>query len=70
MKPCLPPARSPLIARRPCSALFGRQPAMLPDKPILDHEQPTETSDQSREEMMREGCIEGIARAAPVAKTN
>eukprot|EP00959_Pyramimonas_sp_CCMP1952_P433215 9071918-Pyramimonas_sp.AAC.1 len=26
----------------PYSALFGRQPAMLPDLPVLDHEQPTE----------------------------
>eukprot|EP00959_Pyramimonas_sp_CCMP1952_P271740 5681622-Pyramimonas_sp.AAC.1 len=32
----------------PCNALFGRQPAMLPDLPVLDHEQPTETSDHSR----------------------
>eukprot|EP00959_Pyramimonas_sp_CCMP1952_P117118 2447964-Pyramimonas_sp.AAC.1 len=31
----------------PCSALFGRQPAMPPDLPVLDHEQPTETSDHS-----------------------
>eukprot|EP00959_Pyramimonas_sp_CCMP1952_P312792 6547478-Pyramimonas_sp.AAC.1 len=28
----------------PCNALVGRQPAMLPDLPVLDHEQPTETS--------------------------
>eukprot|EP00959_Pyramimonas_sp_CCMP1952_P139974 2929242-Pyramimonas_sp.AAC.1 len=33
----------------PYNARFGRQPAMLPDLPILDHEQPTETSDHSRE---------------------
>eukprot|EP00959_Pyramimonas_sp_CCMP1952_P377952 7917153-Pyramimonas_sp.AAC.1 len=26
----------------PCSALFGRQPAMPPDSPVLDRDQPTE----------------------------
>eukprot|EP00959_Pyramimonas_sp_CCMP1952_P367983 7708455-Pyramimonas_sp.AAC.1 len=31
----------------PYNALFGRQPAVLPDLPVLDHEQPTETSDHS-----------------------
>eukprot|EP00959_Pyramimonas_sp_CCMP1952_P184503 3858182-Pyramimonas_sp.AAC.1 len=31
----------------PYNALFGRQPATLPDLPVLDHEQPTETSDRS-----------------------
>eukprot|EP00959_Pyramimonas_sp_CCMP1952_P243840 5097204-Pyramimonas_sp.AAC.1 len=31
----------------PCNALFGRRLAMLPDLPLLDHEQPTETSDHS-----------------------
>eukprot|EP00959_Pyramimonas_sp_CCMP1952_P195929 4096491-Pyramimonas_sp.AAC.1 len=35
------------------SPLFGRQPAMLPDLPVLDHEQPTETSYHSREQTMR-----------------
>eukprot|EP00959_Pyramimonas_sp_CCMP1952_P369503 7739648-Pyramimonas_sp.AAC.1 len=34
----------------PYSALFGRQPAMLPDLPVLDHEKPTETSDHSGEQ--------------------
>eukprot|EP00959_Pyramimonas_sp_CCMP1952_P315357 6600283-Pyramimonas_sp.AAC.1 len=28
----------------PYNALFGRQQATLPDLPVLDHEQPTETS--------------------------
>eukprot|EP00959_Pyramimonas_sp_CCMP1952_P363023 7601794-Pyramimonas_sp.AAC.1 len=37
----------------PCTALFGRQSAMLPDLPVLDHEQPAETSDYSREQMTR-----------------
>eukprot|EP00959_Pyramimonas_sp_CCMP1952_P115768 2420585-Pyramimonas_sp.AAC.1 len=32
----------------PCNALFGRQPAMRPELPVLDHEQSTETSGQSR----------------------
>eukprot|EP00959_Pyramimonas_sp_CCMP1952_P331564 6943064-Pyramimonas_sp.AAC.1 len=36
-----------------CSALFGRQPAMLPDLPVLDHEQPTETFHHSREQVIR-----------------
>eukprot|EP00959_Pyramimonas_sp_CCMP1952_P116943 2444386-Pyramimonas_sp.AAC.1 len=37
----------------PYNALFGRRPATLPDLPVLDHEQPTETSDHSREQTMR-----------------
>eukprot|EP00959_Pyramimonas_sp_CCMP1952_P094330 1973169-Pyramimonas_sp.AAC.1 len=37
----------------PYNALFGRQPAMLPDLPVSDHEQPTETSDHSREQTIR-----------------
>eukprot|EP00959_Pyramimonas_sp_CCMP1952_P419441 8785405-Pyramimonas_sp.AAC.1 len=35
------------------NALFGRQPAMLPDLPVLDHEQPTETSEHYREQTIR-----------------
>eukprot|EP00959_Pyramimonas_sp_CCMP1952_P127646 2669886-Pyramimonas_sp.AAC.1 len=54
----------------PCNSLFGRQPAMLPDLPILGHEQPTETSDRSREQMIRRVCIEAITQATAVAKTN
>eukprot|EP00959_Pyramimonas_sp_CCMP1952_P213833 4474319-Pyramimonas_sp.AAC.1 len=54
----------------PCNALFGRQPAMPADLPVLDHEQPTETSDHSREQMIRKICIEAIAQATAVAKTN
>eukprot|EP00959_Pyramimonas_sp_CCMP1952_P136787 2862422-Pyramimonas_sp.AAC.1 len=71
MKPCLPPARSPFYNEvSPCSTLFGRQPAMLPDLPIRDPEQPTETSDHPREQMIRKVCIEAIAQATAVAKTN
>eukprot|EP00959_Pyramimonas_sp_CCMP1952_P162444 3396466-Pyramimonas_sp.AAC.1 len=33
-----------------CNALFGRQPAMIPDLPVLGQEQPTETSDHYREQ--------------------
>eukprot|EP00959_Pyramimonas_sp_CCMP1952_P191659 4007698-Pyramimonas_sp.AAC.1 len=46
-KPGLP---SPSTARCLHNASFGRQSAMLPDLPVLDHEQPTETSDHSREQ--------------------
>eukprot|EP00959_Pyramimonas_sp_CCMP1952_P103044 2155214-Pyramimonas_sp.AAC.1 len=31
----------------PFNALFGRQPAMHPGLPVLDHEQQTETSDHT-----------------------
>ena len=34
----------------PYNAMFGRQPAMLPDFPVLDHEQETETSDHNLEQ--------------------
>eukprot|EP00959_Pyramimonas_sp_CCMP1952_P027361 575433-Pyramimonas_sp.AAC.1 len=37
----------------PYDALFGRQPAVLPDLPVLDREQQTETSGHSREQTMR-----------------
>eukprot|EP00959_Pyramimonas_sp_CCMP1952_P239975 5014976-Pyramimonas_sp.AAC.1 len=50
--------------------LRGRQLAMLSDLPILDHEQPTETSDHSHEQMLRKVCIEAITQATTVAKTN
>eukprot|EP00959_Pyramimonas_sp_CCMP1952_P042080 880098-Pyramimonas_sp.AAC.1 len=43
---------------------------MLPDMPILDREQPTETSDHSRAQMIRRACIEAITPATAVAKTN
>eukprot|EP00959_Pyramimonas_sp_CCMP1952_P195550 4088571-Pyramimonas_sp.AAC.1 len=43
---------------------------MLPDLPVLDHEQPTESSDHSREQMIRKVCIEAITQAAAVAKVN
>eukprot|EP00959_Pyramimonas_sp_CCMP1952_P139006 2909938-Pyramimonas_sp.AAC.1 len=43
---------------------------MLPDVPVLDQEQPTETSDHSREQMIRKVCIEAITQATAVAKTN
>eukprot|EP00959_Pyramimonas_sp_CCMP1952_P316342 6621365-Pyramimonas_sp.AAC.1 len=54
----------------PYNALFGRQPAMLPDLPVLDHDQPTETSDHSREQTIRRVCIEAITQATAVANTN
>eukprot|EP00959_Pyramimonas_sp_CCMP1952_P296061 6192937-Pyramimonas_sp.AAC.1 len=44
----------------PYNALLGRQQAMLPDLPVLDHEQSTETSDHFREQTMRRACIEAI----------
>eukprot|EP00959_Pyramimonas_sp_CCMP1952_P130493 2728769-Pyramimonas_sp.AAC.2 len=53
----------------PCNALIGRQPAMLPDLPVLDHEQPTGTSDHSQEQVIREVRIEAITQATAVAKT-
>eukprot|EP00959_Pyramimonas_sp_CCMP1952_P022392 471430-Pyramimonas_sp.AAC.1 len=39
---------------------------MLPDLPVLDHEQPTETSAHSREQVIRRACIEAIAQATAV----
>eukprot|EP00959_Pyramimonas_sp_CCMP1952_P274282 5733147-Pyramimonas_sp.AAC.1 len=54
----------------PYNALFGRQPAMLPDLPVLDHEQLTETSDHSRGQTMRRVCVEAITQATALAKTN
>eukprot|EP00959_Pyramimonas_sp_CCMP1952_P304938 6382051-Pyramimonas_sp.AAC.1 len=50
--------------------MFGRQPAILPDLPVLDHEQPPGTSDHSREQMIRAVCVEAITQATAVAKTN
>eukprot|EP00959_Pyramimonas_sp_CCMP1952_P310669 6501386-Pyramimonas_sp.AAC.1 len=43
---------------------------MLPDLPVLDHEQPTDTSDHSREQTIRRVCIKAITQATAVAKTN
>eukprot|EP00959_Pyramimonas_sp_CCMP1952_P430846 9023238-Pyramimonas_sp.AAC.1 len=43
---------------------------MLPDLPILDHEQPTDASDHSREQMIRKVCIEAITQATAAAKIN
>eukprot|EP00959_Pyramimonas_sp_CCMP1952_P366991 7686595-Pyramimonas_sp.AAC.1 len=43
---------------------------MLPDLPVLDHEQPTETSYRSRGRRMRRACMEAITQATAVAKTN
>eukprot|EP00959_Pyramimonas_sp_CCMP1952_P255376 5333958-Pyramimonas_sp.AAC.1 len=54
----------------PYKALLGRQAGMLPDWPVLDHEQPTETSDHSREQTIRRVCIEAITQATVVAETN
>ena len=54
----------------PCNALHGRQPACLPDLPVLDHEQTTETSDHSREKKIRQVSLDAITQATAVAKTN
>eukprot|EP00959_Pyramimonas_sp_CCMP1952_P283448 5925626-Pyramimonas_sp.AAC.1 len=54
----------------PCNALFGRQPAMLPDLPLLDHELQTETSDHFGELIICRVSIEAITQAAAIAKTN
>ena len=54
----------------PYNALYGRQPAMLPDLPVLDHEQETETSDHTREEIIRKVSLEAITQATAVAKAN
>eukprot|EP00959_Pyramimonas_sp_CCMP1952_P307619 6438833-Pyramimonas_sp.AAC.1 len=43
---------------------------MLPDLPVLDHEQLTKTSDHSREQVIRKVCVEAITQATVVAKTN
>eukprot|EP00959_Pyramimonas_sp_CCMP1952_P233496 4880166-Pyramimonas_sp.AAC.1 len=43
---------------------------MLPDLPVLDHEQPTETSDHYPEQTIRRVCIDAITQATAVAKTN
>eukprot|EP00959_Pyramimonas_sp_CCMP1952_P334536 7005904-Pyramimonas_sp.AAC.1 len=43
---------------------------MLPDLPVLDHEQPTGTSDHSREQTIRRVRIEAITQATAAAKTN
>ena len=50
--------------------MFGRQPAMLPDFPVLDNEQETETSDHNREQLIRRISLEAITQATAVAKTN
>ena len=54
----------------PYSALYGRQPAMLPDLPVPDREQETETTDHSREELIRRVSLEAITQATAVAKAN
>eukprot|EP00959_Pyramimonas_sp_CCMP1952_P088164 1844455-Pyramimonas_sp.AAC.1 len=54
----------------PYNALFGRQPAMLPDLPVLDHKQPTETLDHSREQVVRWACIEAITQTIAATGTN
>eukprot|EP00959_Pyramimonas_sp_CCMP1952_P002220 45908-Pyramimonas_sp.AAC.1 len=43
---------------------------MLPDLPVLDHAQPTETSYHFREQTICRVCIEAITQATAVAKTN
>eukprot|EP00959_Pyramimonas_sp_CCMP1952_P162919 3405942-Pyramimonas_sp.AAC.1 len=42
---------------------------MLPDLPVLDHEQSTETSDHSRGQVIRRARIEAITQATAAAKT-
>lgn len=54
----------------PRSAMFGRQTTMLPDLSVLDHEQPTETADHSREQVIRRACTEAITEAPAVTTTN
>eukprot|EP00959_Pyramimonas_sp_CCMP1952_P116063 2426273-Pyramimonas_sp.AAC.1 len=43
---------------------------MLPDLPVLDHEQQTEPSDHSREQTICRVSIEANTQAAAVAKAN
>eukprot|EP00959_Pyramimonas_sp_CCMP1952_P136159 2848739-Pyramimonas_sp.AAC.1 len=43
---------------------------MLPDLPVLHHEQPTEASDHFRELVIRRVRIEAITQATAVAKTH
>eukprot|EP00959_Pyramimonas_sp_CCMP1952_P128956 2696848-Pyramimonas_sp.AAC.1 len=54
----------------PNNALFGRQPAMLPDLPVLYREQLTETSDHSRGQTIRRVSIEAITQSTAAATTN
>eukprot|EP00959_Pyramimonas_sp_CCMP1952_P231398 4836783-Pyramimonas_sp.AAC.1 len=54
----------------PCKALFGRQLAMLLDLPVLDHGQQTETSDHTREQIIRRVSIEAATQATAIAKTS
>ena len=49
---------------------YGRQPAMLPDLPALDYEHETDTSDHTREEVIRRVSLEAITQATAVAKAN
>eukprot|EP00959_Pyramimonas_sp_CCMP1952_P193004 4035859-Pyramimonas_sp.AAC.1 len=71
MRLCLSPTRLPSSTRlSTCTALFGRQPAMLPDLPVLDHEQQTETSDRSREQTIRRASIQAITPVTAAAKTS
>eukprot|EP00959_Pyramimonas_sp_CCMP1952_P197522 4130777-Pyramimonas_sp.AAC.1 len=43
---------------------------MLPDLPVQDHEQPTETSHHFRKQTICRVCIEAITQATAAAKTN
>ena len=54
----------------PYNALYGRQPAMLPDLPVPDHEQETETTGHSRGELIRRVNLEALTQATAVAKAN
>eukprot|EP00959_Pyramimonas_sp_CCMP1952_P123344 2578801-Pyramimonas_sp.AAC.1 len=43
---------------------------MPSDPPVPGHEQPTDTSDHSREKATRRACIEAITQATAVDKTS
>eukprot|EP00959_Pyramimonas_sp_CCMP1952_P431707 9040937-Pyramimonas_sp.AAC.1 len=54
----------------PRQALHGRQPACPPDLPTDDYDQETGTSDDPREQRMREIPLAANAHVATVANTN
>eukprot|EP00959_Pyramimonas_sp_CCMP1952_P319394 6683406-Pyramimonas_sp.AAC.1 len=58
-----PPVVTRLLHKELC---LPPAPAMLPDLPVLDHEQQTEASDFSREQTIRRASIEAITQATAV----
>eukprot|EP00959_Pyramimonas_sp_CCMP1952_P202510 4234980-Pyramimonas_sp.AAC.1 len=48
------------------NAAFGREPAMLPDLPVLDQERQTERSDRAREQIICRGSTEAITQAIAI----